>query len=59
MKQITFIEENKKKYLLENNPTAPTLKVRLRYIKKENQLDRLFLLLMHLFINYQRKLAEY
>ncbi len=59
MKQMTFIEENKKKYLIESNPTAPTLNVRLKYVKKENQFDRLFLLLMHLFINHQRKLVEY
>ena len=35
MKEITFIEENKKKYLLESNPTAPTFKSRVKIHKEE------------------------
>ena len=40
MKQITFIEEKKKKYLLESNPTAPTFKSQVK-IHKEGKPIRL------------------
>ena len=34
MKQLTFIEENKKKYLLESNPTAQTFKSQVKIHKE-------------------------
>ena len=59
MKQITFIEENKKKYLMESNPTAPTFKSQVKIRKEGKPIRPIVSFINAPFINYQRKLAEY